>query len=162
MHRLPFNPEPLLTLFMTKENAGSLAGDLEEEFQKRCQCKGRVSAVICFWWALLISMPPLLLARLTGAETTPLTATGPSSNEALAVVNLQYPTYGEFVGDECLKGDECQGSIRWSFSMEDGSHSGSCQECGTHHVKCGNCGKINFADDYAHCGNCLHHIPLYC
>jgi hypothetical protein len=28
MQRLPFNPEPLLALFMTKENTGSLAGDL--------------------------------------------------------------------------------------------------------------------------------------
>src|ERR1035437_3523788 len=161
MQRLPFNPEPLLALFMTKENAGSLAGDLEERFQGMCQGKGRLRAAAWFCQEIICSMPPLLLARLTGTETTPLTATGPSSNEALAVGKLQYPTYGEYVGDECLKGDECQGSIRWSFSMEDGSHSGFCQECGTHHVKCGNCGKISFVDDYAHCGNCLHHIPLY-
>jgi len=29
MQRLPFNPEPLLALFMTAESAGCLAGDLE-------------------------------------------------------------------------------------------------------------------------------------
>ena len=30
MHSLPFNPEPLLALFMSEDDAGSLAGDLEE------------------------------------------------------------------------------------------------------------------------------------
>ena len=34
MHRLPINPELLLALVMTEENAGSLAGDLEERFQR--------------------------------------------------------------------------------------------------------------------------------
>jgi hypothetical protein len=34
MPRLPFNPEPLLAFFMTKKNAGSVAGDFEERFQR--------------------------------------------------------------------------------------------------------------------------------
>jgi hypothetical protein len=41
MQRLPFNPEPLLALFMTKENAGSFAGDLDERFQRICQPSSR-------------------------------------------------------------------------------------------------------------------------
>ena len=46
MHGLPINPEALLALFMTVENAGSLAGDLEERLQRMCQRKGRILAVI--------------------------------------------------------------------------------------------------------------------
>ena len=48
MRRLPFNPEPLLALFMSKENAGSLAGDLEERFQRVCQRKGWREATVWF------------------------------------------------------------------------------------------------------------------
>jgi hypothetical protein len=45
MQRLPFNPEHLLSFFMTKENAGSLAGDLEERFQRFA--RGRGGCVRC-------------------------------------------------------------------------------------------------------------------
>ena len=162
MPRLPFNPEPLLALFMTEENAGSLAGDLEERFQTTSQRKGLRRAAAWFWWSFLWSLPPLLLARLTGTATTPLNVTGPWPNEAVLPGDFEYSRVGEYVGDVCLKEDECQGSIRWSVSMEDGSHSGYCQECGTNYLKCGNCDKINVADDYAPCGDCLHGIPLYC
>ena len=34
MQRLPFNPEPLLALFMAKQAAASLTGDLEERFRR--------------------------------------------------------------------------------------------------------------------------------
>jgi hypothetical protein len=62
MKRLPFNPVSLLALFMPKQNAGSLAGDLEERFQKVCRRHGCISAVFWFWWALLISMPSIVIA----------------------------------------------------------------------------------------------------
>ena len=60
MHRLPFNPVPLLALFMTKESAGSLVGDLEERFNRTLETHGRLKAIIEFLWALLISVPPIV------------------------------------------------------------------------------------------------------
>ena len=73
MQHLPFNPERLLALFMTKENAGSLAGDLEERFQRIWRQKGRMRAASWFWWALLASMPPVMvhaLNRNSGSRPT--------------------------------------------------------------------------------------------
>ena len=49
---------------MTEENAGSLAGDLEEGFQRICQRKGWLSAAVWFWWALLASIPSLAITQL--------------------------------------------------------------------------------------------------
>ena len=64
MHRLPLNPEPLLALFMRKESAGSLAGDIEERFQRMCADRGRAAAILWFWRALLISIPSITFAAL--------------------------------------------------------------------------------------------------
>jgi hypothetical protein len=74
MPKLPFKPEPLLTLLMTKENAESLAGDLEERFQNLCQHKGRTHARLWFWLALLISVPPFVVGALK-SKTAPLAPT---------------------------------------------------------------------------------------
>jgi len=70
MHRLPFDPERLLALFMTKESAGSLAGDLEERFQRICHRKGRVRAVIWFWCELLLSLPSIVDAAMKPVPKT--------------------------------------------------------------------------------------------
>ena len=64
MHGLPINPEALLALFMTVENAGSLAGDLEERFQRVCRRQGSIRAILWFWWALLASIPSLVITQL--------------------------------------------------------------------------------------------------
>jgi hypothetical protein len=64
MSRPPLNPEPLLAIFMAKESAGSIAGDLEERFGRSCQRKGRLQAMLWFWWALLISLPPIIIHAL--------------------------------------------------------------------------------------------------
>jgi hypothetical protein len=146
---------------MTEENAGSLAGDLEERFQRICQRQGRLKATVWFWWAFLCSLPPIIIEDLKPKQEQPQIA---SSTPWIVAVDTSasYSRVENYVGDECLKEDGCQGSIRWSLSLEDGSHSGYCQECGANYIKCGNCGKINVADDYACCGDCLHDIPLYC
>jgi transcription antitermination factor NusG len=68
MYHLPFNPEPLLTLFMTKENAGSLVGDLEERFERICHRNGRTLATLWFSWEFLISVPPILIAAVQNSE----------------------------------------------------------------------------------------------
>jgi hypothetical protein len=72
MHPLPLNPEPLLALFMAKESARSLAGDLEERFQCVCQRKGWASAAIWFCWALLISLPLLIIEAMRARPIGPL------------------------------------------------------------------------------------------
>ena len=70
MHGLPINPETLLALFMTVENAGSLAGDLEERFQRVCRRQGSIRAILWFWWALLASIPSLVITQLQRIQNT--------------------------------------------------------------------------------------------
>jgi len=72
MNRLPFNPEPLLACFMTKESVGSLAGDLEERFQGMWQRKGWISAALWFWFQLLLSLFSIATDALRWAPRTPL------------------------------------------------------------------------------------------
>jgi hypothetical protein len=80
MHDLPFDPEPLLALFMTNENAASFAGDLEERFQRISQRKGWIRATVWFWWELLLSLPPIVEAA---GKPLPDTTTAGLSNPLL-------------------------------------------------------------------------------
>src|ERR1019366_7939244 len=92
MQRLPFNPEPLLAFFMAKESAGSLAGDLEKRSQRICQGQGRLRAAVWFLWALLASMPPILIEAINMKPTrTPVPAGGPR----LAPIAFQEPDEAE-------------------------------------------------------------------
>jgi hypothetical protein len=111
--------------------------------------------MLWFWLQLLFSLPPIVNAQLKGTASMPLPSNGTLSNQFSALAE-QEPKWAEYVGDECKKGDECAGNIRWEIRTSDGCQSGYCQECGTSHVKCGNCGQISFAEGYIQCASCGH------
>jgi hypothetical protein len=69
MRRLPFDPEPLLAIFMTKENSRSFVGDLEERFRRECRVTGRLHATVNFWFRLCNSMPPVVFAAFRQSQT---------------------------------------------------------------------------------------------
>jgi hypothetical protein len=151
MRRLPFNPELLVAPFMTREDAGSLAGDLDERFQRLCKRKGRIRAELWFWREVLSSLPPILLASLKADTTRSQVPVGPSPAEIVAAgISAEFV---EYVADECKKGDECSGNIRWEFDTFDGCHGGSCDECGAFHIKCA-CGEV-IVHDWNHIAICL-------
>lgn len=156
MQRLPFNPEALLALFMPKESAVGLAGDLEERFQRIRQRKGWVRATAWFWWALLSSMPPVLIEAvgLTASDSRSLACS--ISGQAAVEATLTVVGFTPYVADECQKGDECQGSIRWECESLYGGSSGFCEDCGAVHLRCGHCGTVGTqeADDILQCNAC--------
>jgi hypothetical protein len=154
MQRLPFNPERLLAFFMTEENARSLAGDLEERFQWICQHEGWLSATAWFCRSFLWSLPPVVIEAMRPGPKTVMPDI-PSTEIVIMAVPPQ-SIWLPYVHHECKKDDGCVGSIRWEFSIEDGSQHGFCQECGTLHVTCGNCGEVHFQDgnELLHCGGC--------
>ena len=53
----------------------------------------------------------------------------------------------EFVQDACQVQD-CFGTVHWHFSHGE-SEAGSCGKCGSFHIRCGNCGWV----DWYHEGN---------
>jgi len=97
MPRLPFNPEPLLAFFTTKENAGSITGDLEERFQNMWYRNGRLRAALWFSWHLFIAVPPMIVAAL-GRQRTSLLPVDPliailgygAANQAVTIVNFPH------------------------------------------------------------------------
>src|ERR1039458_10013294 len=64
MHRLPFDPEPLLAFFTTMENAGSVAGYLEERFHCLRNRTGLIRASFWFWRQFLFSLLSVLIEAL--------------------------------------------------------------------------------------------------
>jgi hypothetical protein len=69
MPRVPFNAERILAHFMAKESAEALAEDLEERFAQICSQSGRMPALLWFGWALIISLPPLIIPALARTFT---------------------------------------------------------------------------------------------
>src|SRR5690242_5571092 len=59
----PFlNIEKVFAFLMTKENAASLTGDLEERFERIGRQNGQFRARLWFVMAFVVSLPPLLVA----------------------------------------------------------------------------------------------------
>ena len=155
MHRLQFNPEPLLAFFMTKENAGSLAGDLEERFHRDCRRKGRMRAAVWFWWALLASIPPIIIETLKSRRSAPFVTAGPSSSGILSAEEPDESDSDTWNGDVCRTWSDCLGTIRWDVEDGHGGHAGHCPQCGAFHVSCGNCGAVSFYDGHqVRCDGC--------
>ena len=88
MPRLPFDPEPVLRLFMSEENAGSLVGDLEERFQCTCGRKGLATAMAWFGWALFLSIPPILLAALKARPSKAAVCVAPFAIELIVADSI--------------------------------------------------------------------------
>ena len=88
MQRLPFNPEALLAFFMADKSAAGLAGDLEERFQRIWRCRGPVRATAWFWWALMLSLPSIVIGALMKKQNKlPLSATPLAGVEAIGVLH---------------------------------------------------------------------------
>ena len=141
MQRLPYNPEPLLALFMSQANAGSLAGDLTERFQKISLHRGPISAYCWFFWQVTSSMCSIISTWLTTPATRfiPATATPTDildlSNQVILPTPLKYDP-----GSKCLIGKHCLSGINWYF--ERGGAVGFCRDCSARHIQCFSCGCI--------------------
>jgi hypothetical protein len=48
----------------------------------------------------------------------------------------------EFVQDDCQV-ENCFGTIQWHF-QDGNSEAGRCHNCGTFHIRCGNCGEVSW------------------
>jgi hypothetical protein len=141
---LPLNPELLLALFTSKENARSLAGYLEERFQRLYRRKGRLIATVWFLRELVLSMPPIMIEALRPKPRSAFVAAGPSLQDVLADEELDESGGDESTGDTCKTWGGCFGRIRWDVEGEHGGRAGHCPECGAFHVECGNCGALSF------------------
>lgn len=54
----------------------------------------------------------------------------------------------EFVRDSCQVSNDCFGTISWHFS--DGkSEAGHCTNCGSFHIRCGDCGSVDWYNELA-------------
>lgn len=54
--------------------------------------------------------------------------------------------WDEYMADSCGTLGDCCGTIRWEFS-DGASEAGFCNNCGTFHIKCGNCSEVSFYDE---------------
>jgi hypothetical protein len=72
----------------------------------------------------------------------------------LTVEEAEQFDWDEFVQDSCQVAD-CFGTIHWHFSDGD-SEAGPCGNCGTFHIRCGNCGELDWynENDIETCVSC--------
>jgi hypothetical protein len=81
-NKLVVDAEWLLSFLMSKENARSFVGDLEERSQRIAQTEGRIGAMFYFWWSLIRSLPPVLLqAFRRHTKRTPVSASKVSTRK---------------------------------------------------------------------------------
>src|ERR1700733_11824789 len=107
MHRLPFDPEPLLALFTTKEKAGSVAGDLEERFHCLCNRTGLIRASFWFWRQFLFSLWSVLIEALKPRPSqTTVSVSLPIEGVSL---DVEAGDLDVIITDNCRSWNECWG-----------------------------------------------------
>jgi hypothetical protein len=89
-------------------------------------------------------------------------ATRRADGANIAVKTLTLEEAEDFDWDEYLEGNECHtlgdcwtGRIHWEFEDGEGSEAGYCGNCGSFHVRCGECGCVGAYDwDTFKCDGC--------
>jgi hypothetical protein len=73
----------------------------------------------------------------------------------LSVEEAEEFDWEEFVQSSCRASNDCFGTIRWYFSDGD-SEAGHCSNCGSFHIRCGNCESVNWYHerDTESCSGC--------
>jgi hypothetical protein len=76
--------------------------------------------------------------------------------KTLTLEEAQEFDWEEYVSHSCCSPAFCLGTINWQYPDEDGSSLGFCSQCGSLHIKCGNCGSVDFYDEtgFVHCRYC--------
>jgi hypothetical protein len=149
----PFDAGIILSLFMDNIHSGSVAGDLEERFQRICAAKGRVRATIWFCLQFARSLPLFVIAALRRTQGRRPVAINLAVSDSLSLKD----SLQRHVFDACQNPGECYGgTIGWCWKDDLGTVAGTCDSCGTFHIKCGNCGELSYyhEDRTVQCDGC--------
>jgi hypothetical protein len=149
----PFDPGVVLSLFIDQANSDSVAGDLEERFQRICISKGKVRATIWFYLQFARSLPPFIAQAIRRNKVPPPVAINVAVSDSISVNDSIQLS----LRDAFRNPGECYGgTIGWYWKDDLGTAAGTCDSCGTFHIKCGNCGELSYyhEESTVRCNGC--------